>query len=75
VTPKVIKNFEAAISKATSDLSNPTEKTYEAISAVTKLSAEVLKSSGKPEFVVSVPETAFDQMKVWLEEEGLLEMK
>lgn len=75
MTPEVIKKFEAAISKATSDLGNPTEKTYEAISAVTKLPAEVLKLSGKPEFVVSVPEAAFEQMKTWMEKEGFLKKK
>lgn len=75
VTPDVIRKFEIAISKATSDLKNPSDTTYEAISSVTKIPTEILKISGKPEFVVSVPETAFGQMKVWLEEEGLLERK
>jgi NitT/TauT family transport system substrate-binding protein len=75
MTPEMIKKFDAAILKATSNLGNPTEKTYEAISTVTKLPAEVLKLSGKPEFVVSVPETAFEQMKTWMEEERLLENK
>ena len=70
-----VARLDAAIFKATSDLGNPTEKTYEAISVVTKLSAEVLKLSGKPEFVVSVPETAFEQMKTWMEEERMLENK
>lgn len=72
MTPEVIKKFETAMDKATSDLISPTERTYEAISKVTKLPVDLLRSSGKPEFVVSIPEQAFLQMKTWMEEEGFL---
>lgn len=73
--PEVIVKFNAAISEATTELKNPTERTYEAVHAVTKLPTEILKSAGKPEFVVRVPETAFEQMAAWLEEEGFLDQK
>jgi ABC-type nitrate/sulfonate/bicarbonate transport system substrate-binding protein len=75
VTPDVAQRFQKAISKATTDLGNPTAKTYEAISVVLKFPIDVVKSSGKPEFVASIPETAFVQMKTWLLEEGMLEKR
>ncbi|MFA6554599.1 MAG: ABC transporter substrate-binding protein [Candidatus Paceibacterota bacterium] len=72
ITPEVIRKYDLAIAKATSDLNNPTDKTYEAISAVTKLPPDILKSSGKPEYVINVPEIAYEKMKTWLKEEKLL---
>lgn len=75
MTPEVVKKYEAAISKATTELGNPTEKTFAAISASTKLPVDVLKLSGRPEFVLSVPETAFERMNKWMAEEGFLGKK
>lgn len=72
VTAEIAKRFETAISKATKDLTPPTDKAIEAIAESTKLSREIIKSAGKPEFVVTISESAFSQMKTWLEEEGLL---
>jgi NitT/TauT family transport system substrate-binding protein len=73
ITSTVIKNFNTAINEATENLNNPSRNTFEAISLVTKLSPETLESTGKPEFVNKIPESAFQQMKTWLVEEELLD--
>jgi len=75
VTSDVIEKFNAAMVNATIDLKSPDEKTFAAISTVTKLSKEVVELTGKPEFVSNVPESAFLQMKTWLQEEKLLKKK
>jgi NitT/TauT family transport system substrate-binding protein len=68
-----IQRFNSAIFKATNDLQNQPKRTFESISTYLKLPVETLASTGKPEFVNKIPESAFVQMKTWLEAEGLLE--
>jgi NitT/TauT family transport system substrate-binding protein len=72
ITSTVINKFNTAIIEATENLKNPSKNTFEAISLVTKLPPEALEAAGKPEFVNKIPESAFQQMKIWLVEEGLL---
>lgn len=71
----VIRKFNTAIDDATKALSTPNEKTFRAISYYTKHKQDILEMTGRPEFVINIPESAFEQMQSWLEEEKLLKKK
>lgn len=75
VAATTLQSYNNAISKATKDLQERPEKTFEAISTFMKLPVETVMSAGKPEFVNEIPESAFLQMKTWLEAEGLIDKK
>lgn len=69
----VFQHFNDAIYEATPITNAYGTEVLSAISQVTKVTESDLLRSGRPRFVENVPESAMEQMKTWLEEEGFLE--
>jgi NitT/TauT family transport system substrate-binding protein len=67
------ERFNKAIEKAT-DIANAYDSpALDSISSVTRIPIDVLQRSGRPKFVDKVPDSAVEQMREWLKEEGFLE--
>lgn len=69
----VFQRFNDAIYEATLITNTYGPEVLRAISQVTKVAESDLLRSGRPRFVDNVSDSAMEQMKLWLEEEGFLE--
>lgn len=68
-----LDRFNAAIYEATPIADAYGPEAIKAIAAVTKIPEEDLRQAGRPKFVENVPDTALEQMRGWLREEGFLD--
>lgn len=69
----VFQRFDKAIIEVTSKTNSYNSDVLKAISESTKVSESDLQNSGRPLFVESLPNSAMEQMRDWMIEEGFIE--
>ncbi|MBI1826042.1 MAG: ABC transporter substrate-binding protein [Planctomycetes bacterium] len=69
-TKDTFERFNASIREATPIANAYSGEVLQAISKETKIAESDLQRAGRPQFVESVPDTALEQMRTWLREEG-----
>lgn len=69
----VFQQFDEAIKEITPKVNSYGHEVVMAISEVTKVSESDLQISGRPLFVDNLPDSAMEQMRDWMREEGFIE--
>ena len=69
----VFRQFDEAVEEITPKTNSYTPDVLKTISESTKVSESDLSNSGRPLFVESLPDSAMEQMRGWMREEGFVE--
>jgi len=69
---ELFKRYNSAIAEATETLNKYNDSVLNAISKYTKISPEIITSSGKPLFVNEIPDNSITTMKKYLNEESFI---